>query len=275
MSTATIQHVRVILTQFPQLKRLILLDCPSILSEDIRELLDAEPQLINHLEALIHPFLLGELNDASDNSPYRNAFAYVGIYGHGLKACSLPFFTPSRVIQALIDTLQPIRDPTSYLSYSFLQTSLAMQAAFSSVREPGKKWSERGSVIIPHLSLRSLKGEGWTFATNIDMYTNEGGRYAFLRFNLPSGVASDKIKPEVEVERASDGVANPAKAPALTWEIHDVASFVNKVTLDGRPHPTDEAVGKLQEIMKNMPLMGDEDVKKFVKSATMSVRRLY
>ena len=66
-------------------QRLVLLGCPSISSENIRDLLDAEHQLLNHFEALIHPFLLGILQDASDTWPYRNAFSYIGLHSGRLE----------------------------------------------------------------------------------------------------------------------------------------------------------------------------------------------
>ena len=75
-----VNDVRDILGTVPQLNRLVLLGCPSISSENIRDLLDAEHQLLYHLEALIHPFLLGILQDASDTWPYRNAFSYIGLH---------------------------------------------------------------------------------------------------------------------------------------------------------------------------------------------------
>ena len=75
-----VNDVRDILGTVPQLNRLVLLGCPSISSENIRDLLDAEHQLLYHLEALIHPFLLGILQDASDTWPYRSAFSYIGLH---------------------------------------------------------------------------------------------------------------------------------------------------------------------------------------------------
>jgi hypothetical protein len=37
----------------------------------------------------------------------------------------------------------------------------------------------------------------------------------------------------------------------MPGEIHDLASFVNRVTLDGKPRPADEAINQLQEILTN------------------------
>jgi hypothetical protein len=114
-----IDTVRVVLTALPQLKRLVLLGCSTISLEDINSLLVSEPKLFYHLEALIHPALLRELEDASVTSSYPCGFSYIGIHNNFLKACSLPFFTPSRVVQALTDVLQPLC--VKYGSHSFLQ----------------------------------------------------------------------------------------------------------------------------------------------------------
>jgi len=130
----------------------------------------------------------------------------------------------------------------------------------------------------------AFKGEGWTFATNMDLFggaRNENG-YAFLRFKLSSPVAGGKEEPGVKGREWTDTTASPAvTVPASTWEIHDLASFINQVTLDGKPRPTDEAVNKLQEILntlqttQNMRLMDNEGVKIFLSSAIASVQHLY
>jgi hypothetical protein len=126
-----------------------------------------------------------------------------------------------------------------------LQTSFVLQAAFSSVRTRGQKWSERKTVIIPQLSLRAFNGEGWAFATNMALFGGDGNCYGFLRFNPPSPVAIDNNEQGIEGMKESKS----SVSPALTWEIHDLASFVNRVTLDGKPRPADEAINQLQEIL--------------------------
>ena len=277
MPTLDIDGVCTVLAKFPRLKRLNLLGSPSISADSIYSLLHTRYHLFNHLESLIHPSLLGELKDAADCCPYCNAFSFIGVnpYTRRLKACSLPFFTPSRVIQALIDTLQPLC--SGHDSESFLETSFPIQAAFSSVRAPGQKWSERDTVIIPQLSLRALKGEGWTFAMN-SSYSNSS--FAFLRFKSQSPVASGKEQPEAEGKEKGATLA-PNENDAVGWEIHDLASFVNQLVLDGKPRPPDDLVNNLQDTLtilqttKAWRFMADDDVRKFLDDVTTNLRYLY
>jgi hypothetical protein len=219
--TMDIDTVRFVLETHPQLKRLVLLGCPQISLLDIQELLCTKPELFIELEALIHPALLGELNNAHDHISYLNAFSFIGIHQYGFNACSLPFFSPPHVIQALTDSLGLLD------RFGYLGSRLPIQAAFSSARVPGQPWSERSTVIIPHLSLPARRGEGWAFVHQTTLVCYQGkifnSYYAFIRKNSPE----------------SD------------WETYDLVSFVKQVMQDGRPHPTDEAVDKLQKILDN------------------------
>ena len=265
MSTLTIDDVRMVL-RVPQLKRLILLDCPLVSSDDIHSLLRTEPSLFNQLEALIHPSLLSGLNDMDDSRPYHSAFSCIGMGFGTVEACSLPFFNLPHIIQALHDVLQPLR-----VNLSAQWSSLLMQAAFSSVRRPGQAWSERNTVIIPQFSLAGLRGEGWTFAFTVDF---KGGSFAFLRLNSRRFITSDNEQAEAE----SDTASGSDETKELGWEIHDLASFIDQAVLDGKARPTDEAVNMLQDTLTGfqtstglqkqwMQLMNDDDVKQLIANA--------
>lgn len=146
------------------------------------------------------------------------------------------------------------------------------------MRAPGQKWSERDTVIIPQLSLGALKGEGWTFAMNSSDHA--AGSFAFLRFKSHPPVASGKEQPEAEGQEKG-ATLTPNKNDVLGWEIHDLASFVNQLVLDGKPRPPDEMVSNLQDIltilqtMNALRFMADDDVRKFLDDVTTNVRHLY
>jgi len=264
----TIDTIRTILTAMP-LKRLVLLGCSSVLSSDINNLLHSEPELFYTMEALIHPFLLGRLKDVTDTSPYCNSFSYIGLHDDPpLIACSLPFFMPSTVIQALIDSLGPL--DTDLDPYPFFASAFPVQSAFSSVRKPGKQWSERSTVVLPQLGLGAFRGEGWTFALSMQRRSydqDEISIYAFIRFAPPLQKANKH-------EDVIDGVnqhehESPAQSATPAWEIHDFSSFLNQMALEGRPCPPDELVAKLNDILTGlqtrmrMRLMVDEQVQGF------------
>lgn len=266
ISGVTVNTIRVVLEVHPQLKRLVLLGCQSISKKEIWDLLRTEPKLFYHLEALIHPGLLEALHDTSDKSPYPNAFSYIGYHDNILKACSLPFYTPSRVVQALTDLLQPCNTPEN----AFIQSSLPMHAAFSSIHAPDQAWKDRSVVIIPQLSLKATKGEGWAFVHRTNGYyspsrpapiprgysTGHNGTYAFIRSKSSLPVASKWVLPEME--------------------IHDLASFIDQMVLDERPHVAKDAVDKLQAILvaHNMTLMtSNKEVQTFIQDVTMASTR--
>jgi hypothetical protein len=93
--------IRGLLISLPHLKRLILLGCEAITDDDLKEILSLDAKLFYNLEALIHLCLL------SDKASYPNAFAYIGVVEdrNMVTSCSLAYFSPSSIVQALTDFL--------------------------------------------------------------------------------------------------------------------------------------------------------------------------
>jgi hypothetical protein len=121
----TVDTVCQILTSFPLLKRLVLLGCMSITDDDIKEILTSDPKLFYNLEALIHPFLL------KDKAFYPNAFSYIGImsdYGK-ISSCSLAYFSPPAIVQALTDLLPCVTSEDARFS-GIMTSGLAAQSTF-------------------------------------------------------------------------------------------------------------------------------------------------
>jgi len=111
---------------------------------------------------------------------------------------------------------------------------------------------------------------------------DRGGNYAFLRFKANSSPMSNEAESGAKGrERSNIASAVDNDKLALDFEIHDLPSFVDQVTLDGKLPPTNEVVNKLQEILTNLQkvcdvqLMNDGDVKQFFTNAIMAVRHLY
>lgn len=230
-----------------------------------------------------------------------------------LRGCSLPFFTPSRVVQALIDILEPLCSRYGG-AQEVLQTTLAMYAAFGSERAYGERWSARRTVIVPQLSLAALNGEGWAFGMKMHGYYGTGGDagYAFFRVVVPPPTPAQE---DVDVDKKQGGdedgkvtnktSAPAAVAPAPSYEIYDLPGFLEKMAEEGRPAPPEEAVKKLQDVLAQLgtehglKLMGsgsepgenegnekedgekakekqqEKEMKDFVRCAVMRSRTLY
>ena len=100
-SEITTDTIRGLLISLPHLKRLILLGCEAITDDDLKEILSLDAKLFYNLEALIHLCLL------SDKASYPNVFAYIGVVEdrNMVTSCSLAYFSPSSIVQALTDFL--------------------------------------------------------------------------------------------------------------------------------------------------------------------------
>jgi len=53
-----------------------------------------------------------------------------------------------------------------------------------------------------------------------------------------SPYANHDREPVDGIEAADPAASQVADSPALTWESYDLASFINRVTLDGKQRPT-------------------------------------
>jgi hypothetical protein len=248
-SSITVQAVRDILSTFLQVKRIVLLDCTAISDTDMYHLVNTEPKLFYHIEAVIHPAFLRADNEA----PYKSAFTYIGFIADSyfVTAFSLPFFTPSVIVHALIDILGPLAGENIFNLSAFLQQSMTAQSALAGLpRNKDQTWNQRSVAMIPLTSLRAFDGEGWAFALRHDMFSR--GRipenfYGFLRFRgvspeaqaVEGGKNEDK---ETVVEKPSDPSA----------ELHDLSSFLNEMMLEGRPAPPAQAADELKKIIKTM-----------------------
>lgn len=262
----TINGVSAVLAATP-LKRIVLLGCPSVTSEDVENLLESEPNLFFHLDAFVHPFFFGVLKDGElVDPPYTNAFSYIGIHkgiGGPLKVASLPFFTPKNIIHSLSDYLAALLH--QYNLFSGPGPILPMHAALASVRKPNQKWSERSTTIVPQLGLGALNGDGWTVMTHLTGFYGGHDSYAFVKFApllLPeSEEENERSKVMAAIMTANFlGKQNEATDDEATkafvkpfWEIHDLSSFLTQMALEGRPNPPDVSVAKLQGILDKMP----------------------
>ncbi|KAH9950063.1 hypothetical protein B0H21DRAFT_706537 [Amylocystis lapponica] len=235
----TADTVREVLTAVPGLKRLVIMECPSITSTALYRLMRSEPALFTRLEALMHLALL-----TLDEPPrYPTAFTYASIRGHhyalrhGLIGCSIPFLAPTTVVRTLTDYLGTI-----WTDFRYQAIGLAAQAALSGVRAPGTPWGERSVVSIPAYAPDVFMDAqpGWAFVSRFDETAGtwwESGRGAFLRFTpvAEARALGEEWKSSGEVEAreadasGTDGHERDATARRgrrFECSIHSLRSFV-------------------------------------------------
>lgn len=135
---ATADTVENVLTVIPNLRRLVLLG-NNIPGDDILNLLERKPELFYRLEALIHPCFFHLEEDG-----HRNVLSHLGVSSRASLTCSLPYFTPAQVVQALIDYLPLLCKPT-FIRDSFMGTKsvISPHSVYASMlRKNGEAWNE-------------------------------------------------------------------------------------------------------------------------------------
>ncbi|KAF7301373.1 hypothetical protein MIND_00702500 [Mycena indigotica] len=211
----SVDVIRLVLGQYPNLRRLILLGT-SIANHDLSQMLSAEPALFrSSLQELVHPLLFA----IDGESNYPSAFVYVGLHDHNLVKASLPIFSPSAVVQNITDMMSVLADSDSFY---FQMNGWVAQAAFSSsYRQEGLPWGERRISCLPsfHSKLpQDPKVRTWIFALQWSLY--QEAKYAFL---------------------SRDGADGPLTP-------YDLRGFLAAMEQEGRARVAEASVKKLEEI---------------------------
>ncbi|KAJ3559036.1 hypothetical protein NM688_g580 [Phlebia brevispora] len=260
--TATV--VEGLVSNLPRLKRLVLMNCPSVQNEDINALISSQPKLFFKLEALMHPAFLTPDN-AALWTPNFTAFTVHEVY----QGVSLPLFTPSGIMRGLADFLEAALecDPYEIDNSGGFGIAAALTAAY---RDDGKLWSERSVVAIPGLQFRQVAFDGTTpwmflFALSRDEYPRDSepkgwARAPNKRKNGRSDVEhtkEDSSKVEAERAKVEGSEGKPAHQadkpkPSMNVEVHDVRGFVRLTQEEGRPSVPEELVVRVEELFKKV-----------------------
>jgi hypothetical protein len=282
-SDVTTDTIRQLLTSALHLKRLVLLGCDAITDDDIKEMLTLEPKLFYRLEALIHPCFL------SEQASYPNAFSYIGVVEdrNMVTSCSLAYFSPSSIVQALTDFLRGLTAEDPSFHSGGLGTSLAPLSVFcAAAREPGQKWGERSVITFPQSSHAAFEGEGWAFVLSSLMYGKSEGRNIWGFVRRVTKESEDGWKPPNLFSSAIGsfpdmwlGGIGCREAPP--FEVLDLRSFLARTVEEGRPPVAEEAIVKLEGILKKMEevrgarLAGVMDMGRFIVKANLFLKHSY
>ncbi|RPD62079.1 hypothetical protein L226DRAFT_571451 [Lentinus tigrinus ALCF2SS1-7] len=237
----TADDVPEILAATPTLRRIVLMGCPSIDGTRLLELVRTQPFRFKTVEGILHPAFLS----IQKPDPYPCSFTYVSMMStHSLSCVSLPFFTPSQVVQALADII-PWQAGTrsATMAGQYALPCVGTSAFQGGTRDPGQSISERTVMTVPLQSPRIPRGqkELWTFVCNMPQYAfldpaNKG--WGFVHYT------------HEETTSETEDATQPVDYPDLgSGKVYDLKGFLACMAKEGRPMPSDEAVEKLEKIL--------------------------
>ncbi|KAG6890184.1 hypothetical protein C0995_010889 [Termitomyces sp. Mi166 len=227
--------IRAILESIPTLKRLVLLDT-SVTDEALSSLFRDHQKLFFNLEALTHPLLLN-----GRSSRFPNAFAII-VYDqmmHFVTTASIPFFTPSFIVQALTDYLRAALHVVFFNSFT---STIAPQVAFSStIRKDTETWANRTvPMVASFFRYRALSGEGWIFGLDTSVTSNS---YGFIETKPDNIDTSERM--------TSEGPATNKELDRVKRVI-DLREFLAEMESEGRPSAPPPAVEELCTILDQL-----------------------
>ncbi|KAH7924944.1 hypothetical protein BV22DRAFT_1065925 [Leucogyrophana mollusca] len=291
--TVTITGVCNVLTRGIKLKRLIVVDCPLITDADVNKLLQDQPNLFYNVESFIHPLFFQKFSPHRDTKLYTPAFTYFTTGFQEVPCCTLPFFNPTRVIDAFTRYLKCVAFADPLNSSDLAMSTLVPSSVFGAeTLQPGERWGERRLSLIPQFSIRGLQGEGWVLASSVDVFRPERAKnsdsasksrssrdewatsiqYAFVRFRRPVVTVPEQGGPDSsETQRVDDvgvdGVATadasdqpapvrfvpPAFPDPIVESLHDVRSFAAQMALEGRPPVPESTIKEMENALGEGP----------------------
>lgn len=248
-SVITAEGICEILRAIPTIRRLWLLDT-NISSEDMIQFLRDQPEVFYGIETIVHPAFM----TMHSTSPYPTAFRFYSVLEYRKPSFSLPFFTPSSILQSLMDILAVFAYGTGSNPNFLLQSEMVPHIALASSRSEGQKWSERFVHLIPHWqgSPKNYTAEkGWGFVIkNVSMeYGIPKGkpRYAFTKTLVIATEPSTAGKPEKTDSETGKRAETTAKIAT-----YDFDSFLKAMREEGRPEPSESLVKAFADVLKKL-----------------------
>ncbi|KAH9938715.1 uncharacterized protein B0H18DRAFT_968423, partial [Fomitopsis serialis] len=221
----TSETVAQLLTTSPSLRRLVLIGCTSIKEADLFDLLRNESKLFYKLDTLLHPSLL----EISEPPRWPVAFTFAST-SHAttaprIRGCCLPVFTPTSIVQSLLDFAEVIaQSPAAFFASD---GGMVAQAAFTATRKPGQPFSERSLAAAPLFGLKALaKGSHPSWVCMYQwgqLETPTGCQYTFNRYRNIENID----------EEDGGGTDEDRRRPSV--ERFDLQGFLAALESEGRP----------------------------------------
>ena len=251
-----------IIAAAPTLRRIVLMNCASVDGTRLLEIVDTSPSTFKGIEGILHPAFL----TITKPDPYPCAFTYAAALGQELCCVSLPFFTPSQIVQALTEII-PWRPGSPFITSSGKFTPRRMDArplvgcsAFQSgTREPGQTVHERTVVTVPFLSPRIPRGQKnlWTFVRQWRDWMSDGtdswGFVHYTRRDASQPITAEEPEAWSGAKELQRRMMDPGEG-----KVYDLRGFLECMEREGRPMPAEDAVEQLDDILfAKDPLTGE------------------
>ncbi|EMD41071.1 hypothetical protein CERSUDRAFT_71269 [Gelatoporia subvermispora B] len=241
----TIDDIQEILNSSVTLKRLSIMGCPLITSEELHSLMQLRPKLFYCLEALMHPALLYPVYPVKPPSQSLAFTLVIEFFQNkDFWRTSLPLFTPEIVLKGFVNIV------TTFLSDRFHTVGrhgfLLGQAVFSSSLPPGASWSERIQCTVPTRSesypeeLPADWGLLLQYTPTLHSELHTRSRYAFVHMKTSSSTSSQLEHPGTVADDQRD---RPDSLP--DFDILDVSGFASDAAKEGREPPPENTIARL------------------------------
>ena len=280
-SIVTTSAVEQMLATLPNLRRLLMINCPSVESKSLGALFDTNPRLFHRLETFVHPLFMV----LSDKARWHPAITFVApeqrLWYSGV---SLPFFSPAAVVQGLDDLFTAIPRASGGAGSVGYNLPGALTVAFTASRRVPRErsWYERSIIAAPILNQHYMdpRSGDWIFVLDVpSIWSSNMCGWGFIRL-LPSVSAESSAdageRPAVDETTSDTGtkVASLEQAEAeeetrpsshskksenankaqhkLDFEVCDLRTFLAHVIEEGRPPVSEEAVRHAEETMSGV-----------------------
>lgn len=243
-ASLTIRSVESLLNQLPDLRRLLLFDCPGIPDDDVYHLARTSPKLLHHLDALWHPALMTKTlitPPAFSIICREDPFSF---FRGAFPGSSIATATPSTIVQTLTDFWE-IQSKSEGLS---LSVSRICEVAWSMPRTENS-WDERGVLCQynkpPWLSEDTFSD--WLVLIDTGNMISVSRRWAFIRYGPP-----------VEIEPTSEDTdqASANKSPPVISikSVHGLEEFLAMLEDEGRPAVDPRVLSRMREMVERLQI---------------------
>ena len=250
-----------LLEAFPSIRRLVLIGCNSIQDTKLFDMLQTKPESFYNLDTLLHPSLMRMREPLvhpvaftiACSSDY--AIAIPEVFG-----CCLPVFTPTSVVQSLIDFTDFCMKPAIRFSKSFGVS--AAEASFTATRRVDQPFDHRSFTTVPYFLRESLipghpsaSSTSWMYIYQQDdgYYQRSYATYAFLKCNRQVSEAFASPSSYGTTLEDPDAASEPAQLSSA-FQAYDLRGFIEGLIAEGRPPVAEELVTKLSQT-----LLSEED----------------